>query len=177
MKRTEARCRRTAGRFSALHRSARPSYGWVELMHHRDRPSLGRLIACVHRQSRIYFDHALAPFGLSSGTLPLMGTLLHHDGMTQQELSDHLNVDKATITRMVGKLLEHGYVRREHDPNDKRAYRLFATQKARDIDPEVRQALRGWTDILSDGFTDDEKEQAFALLRRMRDNALQQRHA
>ena len=70
-------------------------------MKHHDRPSLGRLIACLHRQARMYFDRALAPFGLSSGTLPLMGALLHHDGMTQQELSDHLNVDKATITRMV----------------------------------------------------------------------------
>jgi DNA-binding MarR family transcriptional regulator len=144
-------------------------------MKHHDQPSLGRLIACLHRQSRIYFDHALAPFGLSSGTLPLMGTLLRRDGTNQQELSEHLNVDKATITRMVSKLIEQGYVRREQDPDDKRAYRLFATQKARDIDPHIRQVLRGWTEILSDGFTDEEKDQAYALLNRMRDNALRYR--
>lgn len=144
-------------------------------MKSHEQPSLGRLIACLHRQSRIYFDNALAPFGLSSGTLPLLGSLLRQDGLNQQELSEHLHVDKATITRMISKLIELGYVRREHDPADKRAYRLFATRKARDIDPEVRQVLRGWTAILSEGFTNEEKELAFTFLTRMRDNALHHR--
>ena len=135
-------------------------------MEPQERQSLGRIIAGLHWQARIYFDNALAPFGLSSGTLPLLGSLLRRDGLNQQELSERLHVDKATITRMVSKLIKLGYVRRDKDPDDKRAYRLFATQKARDIDPDIKQVLRGWTAILSEGFTGEEKDQAFALLTR-----------
>ncbi len=144
-------------------------------MRPHEQTSLGRMIACLHRQSRVYFDNVLAPLGLSSGTMPVLGSLLRQDGLNQQELSGHLHVDKATITRMIGKLIDLGYVRREQDPADNRAYRLFATQKARDIEPDVRQAQRSWADILAEGFTDGEKDQAFALLNRMRENALRYR--
>jgi len=144
-------------------------------MEQQERQSLGRIIAGLHWQVRVYFDNALAPFGLSSGTLPLLRSLLRRDGLNQQELSERLHVDKATITRMIGKRMESGYVRREKDPADKRAYQLFATQKAHAIAPEIKQVLRDWTAILSEGFTDEEKKQAFALLTRMRDNALRYR--
>ncbi len=137
---------------------------------------LGRLLGCLHRYARSYFEKELAPFGLGSGTFPVLISLLHHGGMNQQELSEQLRVDKATTTRAVTKLSSLGYVRRENDPHDRRAYRLFATQKAKDIAPEVRNVLHSWTAILSDGFTSEEQDIALALLRRMRDNAMAYKH-
>jgi DNA-binding MarR family transcriptional regulator len=134
--------------------------------------SLGRLIACLYRQGRTYFERELAPLGLGSGALPVLIRLLHHDGMNQQELSEQLHVDKATTTRVITKLIKRGYVRREKDPADNRAYRLFVTPKARDIEPEIRKVLHSWTAILAEGMMPEEKESALALLKRMRDNAL-----
>ena len=137
--------------------------------------SIGRIIACIHRHARMYFEKELAPFNLGSGALPVLRALLHHDGVTQQKLTERLHVDKATTTRTIGKLIKSGYVRREHDPEDKRAYRLFVTEKARETAPEIRRVQQSWTTILSEGFTEEEKKQAFALLNRMRDNALRNR--
>jgi DNA-binding MarR family transcriptional regulator len=137
--------------------------------------SFGRIIACLYRHARIYFEKELAPFGLGSGALPVLKALLHHDGITQHELTEHLHVDKATTTRMITKLIKQGYVRRENDPEDKRAYRLFVTKKARETAPEIRKVLHSWTVILSEGLSDDEKETAMRLLRHMRDNALRYR--
>ena len=134
--------------------------------------SLGRLIGCLHRHARIYFEKELAPFGLGSGSLHVLMILLHHDGINQQELSEKLHVDKATTTRTITKLVKLGYVRREKDQTDNRAYRLFVTQKARDTAPEIRTVLHSWTAILAEGLTEKEKETALALLRRMRDNAI-----
>jgi DNA-binding MarR family transcriptional regulator len=137
--------------------------------------SVGRIIACLYRHARIYFEKELAPFGLGSGALPVLIALLHHDGITQQKLAEHLHVDKATTTRTITKLIELDYVRREHDPEDKRAYRLFVTEKARKTAPEIHNVLHSWTAILSEGLTDEEKETALGLLRHMRDNALRNR--
>jgi len=134
--------------------------------------SLGRLIACLHRHARSYIEKKLAPFGLGSGALPVLMILLHHDGVNQQEVSEKLHVDKATTTRAITKLARMGYVRRENDPDDNRAYRLFVTQKARDIAPEMRKVLHSWTAILAEGLTEKEKETALTLLKHMRDNAL-----
>lgn len=139
------------------------------MKHHE---SLGQLIACLSRQARSYFEKELAPFDLGSGALHVLMNLLHQDGINQQELSEKLHVDKATTTRVITKLLKLGYVRREKDPADNRAYRIFVTQKAREIAPEIRKVLHSWTEILAEGLTEKEKETALTLLRHMRDNAL-----
>ncbi len=81
-------------------------------------------------------------------------------------------MDKATTTRAIIKLIKIGYVRRERDPQDLRAYRLFVTPKAREIAPEIRRVLQAWAVILTEGLTDEEKEMASALLRHMRNNVL-----
>lgn len=143
------------------------------MKHHE---SLGRLIGCLHRYARSYFEKELAPLGLGSGTLPILRSLLFHDGINQQELSEELRVDKATTTRGIAKLIELGYVSREKDPDDLRAYRLFVTQKARDIQPEIRKVHQAWTELLSEGFSPEEREMALSLLKRMRDNAIEHRH-
>lgn len=144
---------------------------------HQD--NLGRLIADLYRQAHRYFEHHLAHLGLGSGTLPVLIRLLHHDGLNQQELSERLQVDKATITRMIAKLCTLGYVRREKDANDNRAYRVFTTPKAQEIAPEIRRILHSWPDILTENFTPEEKEAALHMLQRMKDNArrYRQQHA
>ena len=134
--------------------------------------SLGRIIACLHQQARSYFEKKLVPFHLGSGTLPVLMTLLRHDGMNQQELSERLHVDKATTTRAITKLIKEDYVTRETDPQDHRAYRLFVTQKARKTAPEIQKVLSSWTEILAEGFTPEEKTTTLILLQRLRDNAL-----
>ena len=134
--------------------------------------SLGRVIACLHRHARSYFEKELAPFGLGSGALPVLMALLRKDGLNQQELSEKLHVDKATTTRAISKLVKMDYVQREKDQDDNRAYRLFVTQKAREIAPEIRKILHSWTAILAEDLTEKEKESALGLLRHMRDNAI-----
>ena len=139
--------------------------------------SPGRLIACLHHQARSYFEKELAPYDLGSGAMPVLKALLHQDGINQQELSENLHVDKATTTRAITKLVNIGYVRRERDPEDQRAYRLFVTQKAQDIASEIRRVLQSWTAILTEGLADEEKETALALLQHMHNNALRHRAA
>jgi DNA-binding MarR family transcriptional regulator len=134
--------------------------------------SLGRIIACLHRQARSHFEKKLAPFHLGSGTLPVLMTLLRHDGMNQQELSERLHVDKATTTRAITKLVKEDYVTRATDLQDHRAYRLFVTKKARKTAPQIQKVLSSWTEILVEGFTPEEKKTTLLLLQRLRDNAL-----
>lgn len=136
----------------------------------------GRLIACLYRQAQSYFEQHLAHLGLGSGTLQVLTILLKHDGFNQQELSAKLQVDKATITRAITKLCAQGYVTREKDVTDKRAYKLFVTPKARDTAPEIRKIRQAWAAVLSAGFTPEEEAMSMTLLKRMRDNALRHKY-
>ena len=56
--------------------------------------------------------------------------LLHeHDGQTQTELADHLTMAKPPLGKIVDRLEEDGWVVRRDDPQDRRANRVFLTQK------------------------------------------------
>ncbi len=138
----------------------------------KNQDSIGHLIGCLHRQARIYFDREMSGFGLGSGTFIFLLLLYKNDGISQNELSKMLNFDKANTTRGIKKLLELGYVRREKDKNDSRAYKLYITRKSNEIKADIITVLESWTEVLSSGLTESEIQQSFNLLEKMKDNAI-----
>ncbi|RYD03587.1 hypothetical protein N752_19460 [Desulforamulus aquiferis] len=58
-------------------------------------------------------------------------------------------------------------------PNEKdlRSNHVFLTQLAKDFKPTLFSIIKGWTNILSTGMTEEEVEQAFILLTKLAQNA------
>lgn len=137
----------------------------------KNHPSISRFLSCLYRHTQMYFDRQLSQFELSYGALSFLMVLFHHDGIHQEEISRRLAIDKATTARAIHKLMESGYVRRETDPGDRRAYYIFLTEKGLILKPELKQLSRKWSDQLTSGFALEEKEQVFQLLEKMSRNA------
>jgi len=135
--------------------------------------SIGRWISLLYRQGQITIGHELSAFNIHRGQAFVLMMLFQEDGLNQEELARRLCVDKATSGRAIKKLEAEGYVDRLRDPNDKRAYRIQLTEKGRLVEPELTRIFRNWTSVLSQGFSEEEKEQALALLKQMYENALQ----
>ena len=100
----------------------------------------------------------------------IMGNLVHHDGMTQQELVNNTNMKAPTISVALRNLEEEGWVRREPDPNDLRSVRVYLTEKGREQDEAFRGKLRETDDLLMRGFTKEEEETLIRLLLAVREN-------
>ncbi len=133
--------------------------------------SVGKYISVLHRFGQSYIHKQLEEYHIGSGQYIFLIHLLFHDGIRQEDLACRLGMDKGTTARAVKKLEQEGYVRRQIDCSDQRAYQIFATQKAKDIEKEIIYALQSWTRILTDSFTEEEKKQALYLLGRMFENA------
>ena len=56
---------------------------------------------------------------------------------TQQCLADSIQVDKATMVRMIDYLTDKGLVKREQCTNDRRSYYVVATAKATKVLPQI----------------------------------------
>ncbi len=137
--------------------------------------SLGRLIACLYRQAQIHLEKKLSPFGLGSGTFAYMVMLSHFDSLSQNEITRHLHIDKATTTRAIQKLLKQGYVNKIQDPSDQRAFIVSLTTEGKKQIPLVKEVLQEWTDILSKNFDENDRNSAVQLLQRMVENAIEHR--
>lgn len=133
--------------------------------------SIPRWISLIHRYGRIYIGERLEHLGIGKGQMPFLNTLYKEDGLSQEELANYLKIDKGTTAKALKKLEELGYISRQPRDDDKRYYRVYLTEKGLQIKDEVRHVLTNWRNILSDGFTGEEKQMALTILEKMGDNA------
>ena len=91
--------------------------------------------------------------------------------MTQHQLAMELALDEGTVARAVQRLTGAGWLRKERDGRDGRAFRVYLAQRAEEIMPRLLQELEAWNALLVEGFTAEEREIALRLLVRMAENA------
>jgi DNA-binding MarR family transcriptional regulator len=84
--------------------------------------------------------------------------LYHKDGISQETLAKVLRVSKATSTRAIQHLEEEGYVLRQRDESDHRAYRVYLIEKGGEIRKIILEKLIAFPATLLSEFTPEEKE-------------------
>lgn len=72
---------------------------------------------------------------------PLIVIVQEGNGITQKRLSDLLELDKVTTSRIVDYLACKGYINREPNPDDRRIIRLKPTNKAFSDASEIETAM------------------------------------
>lgn len=137
----------------------------------KDEAHLGKWISMIYRHLHTYLSRELKPYNLGSGQYIFLMRLYKIDGICQEELTKWLHIDKATTARAIKKLEEEGYVTRKVCTNDKRAYRVYITDKALEIKPKIITILNQGADILEKDLTLEEKDIAIKLLRKMAENS------
>lgn len=110
----------------------------------------------------------------TSGELPIGQILCLHEiynneGLSQEKLAGELMVDKATIARCIQRLLEEGYVYRERNATDRRAYGIYLTEKARTEYADINKIFIELEDKMSEKLTDIEKIALIHLLEKICD--------
>jgi len=89
--------------------------------------------------------------------------LARKQNIIQETLVRHYHLDKGTIARAVRKLEDAGYIRRITDPDNRRAVRLFLTEKGEQVIPTLQAINHEWETRISSGLTAEEQ----ATLRRL----------
>ncbi len=133
---------------------------------------IGKHISIAYRLAVVFFKERMSEIGLYHSHHSVLLSLYKQDGVSQEKLSKHLGVDKATITRSIKMLLENGFVERRQDKNDKRSYLIFLTEKGHSIQPDIDAMFKDWNNVLLDGFDDDEAAQLIDYLQRVSKNVL-----
>lgn len=133
--------------------------------------TIPRWISLLYRSGQMYIGSRLKEYDIGKGQYIFLNALYKEDGLSQEELSDHLKIDKGTTAKALKKLEAQGYVHRKVRDDDKRFYRVFLTHRALEIKDDVRSVLADWRSLLTSGFTEEEQEAALALLEKMGTNA------
>lgn len=108
--------------------------------------------------------------GITTDQFRLLTMLWKEDGITQQQLAAMLGRDRASVTRMVDILEEHGIVARISNKNDRRINLLYLTKKGRELEPAAAACARQTLDEMTKNFSEPEEAAFSALLQRAIEN-------
>jgi DNA-binding MarR family transcriptional regulator len=132
--------------------------------------NLGQILSDVSRLMRRAFDERARGIGVTRPQWQVLTILARHEGINQGGLAELLEVEPITLCRMVDRLQEAGLVERRPDPSDRRAWRLFLSEKANGLLGELRPLALNLFDEAMNGLTPAEREGLHEMLERIRAN-------
>lgn len=132
--------------------------------------NLGSLLAQTARLMRRAFDEKARTIGVTRPQWQVLTLLTTHEGINQGGLAEILEVEPITLGRMVDRLQDGGLVERRPDPADRRAWRLFLTDKAHLLLQQLRPLADEMIEVAAEGLDAQTRTNMIEGLRRMRAN-------
>jgi MarR family transcriptional regulator for hemolysin len=101
------------------------------------RRTIGFLISDVARMMRSAFDRRVRRLGLTRSQWLVLSLLHRRPGVSQSELAEMLEVERAAAGRMIDRLERRNWLVRRPDPIDRRINRLYLTAEAEAVQAEM----------------------------------------
>jgi MarR family transcriptional regulator for hemolysin len=133
-----------------------------------DRRHIGFLIADVARLMRSSFDRRVKRMGLTRAQWLVLSRLDRHPGISQSELAEMLEVERATAGRMIDRMERRNWLTRRPDPADRRINRLFLTAEARAVQAEMGLIAEGLLDDAMASLDEGEREALGDMMERVK---------
>lgn len=133
-------------------------------------PNIGRCISILDRLMKMYYDRGLADFEIGWGQQFYVEYIYDHPGASAQEMVECIRVDKATLTKIIKRLVEIGYVKTVSDEKDKRIKHLYLTEKAVPAVKRIKEIHHDFYTALCTGLSIQEVDLAEQTLEQMMEN-------
>jgi DNA-binding MarR family transcriptional regulator len=88
----------------------------------------------------------LSSFGLNVPRFYILLHVSHNPGINYMDLSDSLLCTKSNTTRVIQGMYKDGLITRQNDPNDRRSYQLYLTEKGSEL---LARVLPGFFDQIN----------------------------
>jgi DNA-binding MarR family transcriptional regulator len=89
-----------------------------------------------------FYSHRLSAVGLTYPQYLVLIVLWEHDGIAVRRLAQILSLDSSTLTPILKRLQQAGFIERRRGPEDERVVRLFLAERAFKVQREVAQIQR-----------------------------------
>ena len=128
------------------------------------------LLAELSRRYVQLFEELAQGTGLNLTTCRALAYLERHEGISQSRLAELASIEPMALVRLLDRLQAEGLVRRERDPQDRRAHRLLLEARAQPVLRQIRELSRRAREHTFAGVDADEREQFMRVLQQLADN-------
>ena len=107
---------------------------------------------------------------LSTAQYFLLRILWEKEGLSQRELSDRVCTTEPTTQSAILRMEKQGLVKRARNEEDKRAYRVYLTQKGRNLQHKLVPSMNEINKIINKDIKGPDRRLFIQLIRKMRQN-------
>jgi DNA-binding MarR family transcriptional regulator len=113
------------------------------------------------------FVHRLEQFGVEPRTYAVLKALIEDDGQSQRQLSVQLGIHRNVMVAVVDRMESQGLVKRMPHPEDRRAFAVTMTDKARELLPKLDAQGRAQEDEITASLTAAGRNEVLRYLQQM----------
>lgn len=118
---------------------------------------LGFLIHDAARLLRKRFEAKGRAYGLSAAQWRLLVRLVKDEGVAQARLAELLEIEPISVSRLLDRMEEGGWIERRQDASDRRVRMIFPTDKSREAFAAIKSVAGEVYDLALAGLDRDEK--------------------
>ncbi|MDR6434089.1 MarR family transcriptional regulator [Brucella pseudogrignonensis] len=127
-------------------------------------------MAKVNRKLRTVFDARVKERGLTLARARTLLTLIEQEGLYQKELAEVLEIENATMVRLIDGLERQAFVERQAVEGDRRAKRIVMTEEGKALAQQVVDLAAEVRVDLLEGISDDDLNTTLQVMRKMSDS-------
>lgn len=133
-----------------------------------DEHYIGYTITDVSRLIRTVFERRVRSYGLTRAQWMVIARVSRRPGLSQSEVADLLEIEKAPAGRLVDRMEAKGWLERRADPKDRRINRLHLTPEGKRIHAAIWPIAEATVDAAMSGLSREERETLTALMTRVK---------
>lgn len=111
-----------------------------------------------------YLSKTLEKEGIGYGQFEYFMYIASYEGINQNELAKMKHVGKPSVAKAIKILEAEGYIYREIDPDDRRNYQLYCTEKGKESIQKFSSQQDMLKQIVFQDFTNEEVDELMRLL-------------
>jgi len=87
----------------------------------------------LNRLMRAYADRQAARHGITRAQWAVLAKVERVEGLKQSELAEQMEMQPITLTRLIDRLCDNGWIERRSDDSDRRVNRLYLREAAKPL--------------------------------------------
>ena len=128
------------------------------------------LISDVARLMRTYVDQLARQYGMTRAQWAVLVRVERTEGLKQHELAEMLDLQPITLTRLIDRLCDNGWIERRSDDTDRRVNRLYLRKAARPLLGKLSGLRSELTATALEGISPSDAQRLLTQLETIKEN-------
>src|SRR5580658_9835381 len=124
----------------------------------------------VQRLVRAYADKQAARYGITRAQWAVLAKVERTEGLKQTELAELMEMQPITLTRLIDRLCDAGWIERRGDETDRRVNRLYLRKAARPLLAKLNGLRSDITETALEGISPSDANRMLAQLEAVKEN-------